>query len=67
MFVITQNINYKNITNFDQFDILTDEENNVLIFEKESEAFEFVHSLGIDVDNDVRYNAMGDVNVSRLH
>ena len=34
---------------------------------EESEAVEFVYSLGIDIDNDVRYSAMGDVNVSRLH
>jgi hypothetical protein len=67
MFVITQNINYKNITNFNEFDILTDEKDNVLIFEEESEAVEFVYSLGMDIDNDVRYSAMGDVNVSRLH
>ena len=36
MFVITQNINYKDIKNFNEFDILTDEKDNVLIFEEES-------------------------------
>ncbi len=69
MFIITQNINNRNIEDFDDFDILTDEKDEILIFEEEREAIKFMDAVGINIslDNNVQYSSQGDINVSRLH
>ena len=69
MFIITQNINNINIEDFNDFDILTDEKDEILIFEEEKEAIKFMDAVGINIslDNSVQYSSQGDINVSRLH